>query len=96
VTAPQTTAICSVNLLTRMGDECAGGQPARKLTLRYRKQELAMDTFGYGRCAQCNEENFFMDGSKCARCLGLANLPIDEPDNEEESSSAWLDDLAAA
>jgi len=55
-----------------------------------------MDTFGYGRCAQCNEENFFMDGSKCARCLGLANLPIDEPDNEEESSSAWLDDLAAA
>jgi hypothetical protein len=55
-----------------------------------------MDSFGCSRCAQCGEENFFMDGSKCARCLGLGYVPIDDEDNEEESSSISLDRLAAA
>ncbi len=55
-----------------------------------------METFGYSMCAQCDEENLFMDGSKCARCLGLDNLPTDETDNEEESSSAFLDYRTAA
>ena len=32
---------------------------------------LVMDIFGYGRCSQCDEENFLADGSKCAACLGL-------------------------
>jgi hypothetical protein len=55
-----------------------------------------MDSFGYSRCSQCDEENFFQDGSKCARCLGLSSPPIDNEDNEEESSSISLDRLAAA
>jgi len=55
-----------------------------------------MDSFGYSRCAQCDEENFFLDGTKCARCLGLTYLPIDDKDAEEESSSTSLDRLAAA
>jgi hypothetical protein len=55
-----------------------------------------MDSFGYGRCSQCDEENFFVDGSKCARCLGLDYVPIDDEDNEGESSSSSLDRPAAA
>lgn len=55
-----------------------------------------MDSFGYSRCAQCEEENFFTDGSKCARCLGLGYVPIDDEYNQEESSSIFLDRLAAA
>lgn len=50
-----------------------------------------MDTFGYGRCGQCDEENFLQEGSKCARCLGLGYLPIDDVDTEEESSNiSWI------
>jgi hypothetical protein len=63
---------------------------------RFGNQEVVMDSFGYGRCSQCDEENFFVDGSKCARCLGLGSVPIDDEDNEEESSSISLDRLAAA
>jgi len=57
-----------------------------------------MDSFGYHRCAQCDEENLFMDGSKCARCLGLECLRPDDADrdNEEELWSPSLDYLAAA
>jgi hypothetical protein len=55
-----------------------------------------MDSFGYGRCSQCDEENFFVDGSRCARCLGLGYVPIDDEDKEEESSSISSDHLAAA
>jgi hypothetical protein len=55
-----------------------------------------MDSFGYGRCSQCDEENVFADGSKCAACLGLVCVPIDDEDNVEESSSISLDHLAAA
>ncbi len=55
-----------------------------------------MDSFGYSRCAQCDEEYVFMDASKCARCLGLGYVPIDDEDNEEEPSSIFLDHLAAA
>ena len=54
-----------------------------------------MDSFGYGRCSQCDEENFLVDGSKCAACLGLGCVPIDDEANEEESSSISLDRLAA-
>jgi len=55
-----------------------------------------MDSFGYSRCAQCDEENFFQDGTKCARCLGLSYPPIDDADSETESSTVFLDRLAAA
>jgi hypothetical protein len=55
-----------------------------------------MENFGYSRCMQCDEENVFVDGSKCARCLGVGYAPIDDEDNEEEPSSIFLDRLAAA
>jgi len=55
-----------------------------------------MENFGYSICAQCDEEYVFMDGSRCARCLGLGYVPIEDEDNEEEPSSVQLDRLAAA
>lgn len=58
-----------------------------------------MGTFGYSRCVQCDEDNFFSDGSKCARCLGLSYVPVDDEDSEdhaEESSSISLDLPTAA
>lgn len=55
-----------------------------------------MDTFGYGICCQCDEENFLQDGSKCARCLGLGYAPSDDQDTEEESSNVSLDRPVAA
>jgi hypothetical protein len=55
-----------------------------------------MDTFGYGRCSQCDEEYFFVDGSRCARCLGLGYVPIADEDDEEELSSISSEHLAAA
>ena len=55
-----------------------------------------MDSFAYSRCVQCDEDSFFTDGSKCARCLGLSYVPIDDEDDEEESLSISLDRLAAA
>ncbi len=55
-----------------------------------------MDTFGYGRCCQCDEDNFLQDGSKCARCLGVGYAPIDDSDTKEESSNISLDLPAAA
>jgi hypothetical protein len=55
-----------------------------------------MDNFGYSRCAQCDEENFFQDGSKCARCLGLGPLPIDNDNTGQEPSGVYLDHPAAA
>jgi hypothetical protein len=54
-----------------------------------------MDNFGYGRCCQCDEENFLQEGSKCARCLGLQYVPIDDVDTEEEPSNLPLDRSAA-
>lgn len=57
---------------------------------------LIMDSFAYSRCVQCDEDSFFTDGSKCARCLGLSYVPIDDEDDEEESLSISLDRLAAA
>lgn len=58
-----------------------------------------MATFAYSRCAQCDEDNFFSDGSKCARCLGLSYVPVDDEGSEynaEESLSISLDRPAAA
>jgi len=55
-----------------------------------------MDSFGYSRCEQCDEENFLRDGSRCARCLGMSYLPVYDDDNEEESSSFPIEYLAAA
>lgn len=54
-----------------------------------------MDGFGYSRCVQCDEEYFLQDGARCARCLGLSYVPIDDEDTEEESSNISLDRLAA-
>jgi hypothetical protein len=55
-----------------------------------------MDSFGYNRCEQCDEEYFLRDGAKCARCLGMNNVPVSDDDNEEESSSFSIEYLAAA
>jgi hypothetical protein len=55
-----------------------------------------MDSFGYSFCEQCEEENFFRDGAKCARCLGLTYMPMDDEDNEEEPSSISSDLAVAA
>lgn len=55
-----------------------------------------MDNFGYSRCSQCDEENFLVDGSKCARCLSLIYGLIDDEDYEEQPSSTPLDRPAAA
>ena len=54
-----------------------------------------MGTFGYSRCAQCNEEYVFQEGSRCARCLGVS-LPTDDEDQEQEPSSDFLDSAEAA
>jgi hypothetical protein len=55
-----------------------------------------MDSFGYSFCEQCEEENFFRDGAKCARCLSVSYVPRDDADNEEEPLSIASDRLAAA
>lgn len=58
-----------------------------------------MGTFAYSRCMKCDEEKFFSDGSRCARCLGLSYVPLDDEDSKdaaEESSRISLDRLAAA
>jgi hypothetical protein len=58
-----------------------------------------MGTFAYSRCMECDEEKFFSDGSRCARCLGLSYRSIDDEerdDNTEESSRTSLEFLAAA
>jgi len=55
-----------------------------------------MDSSGYGRCSQCDEENLFMDGSRCARCLGLGYVPIDDEDYEAEPSNVPLERPVAA
>jgi hypothetical protein len=55
-----------------------------------------MDSFGYSFCEQCEEENFFRDGAKCARCLSVSYVPMDDADNEEEPLSIASDRLAAA
>ena len=59
-------------------------------------EELIMDSFGYSRCEQCDEEYVFRDGSKCARCLGVSSLPVNDEDNEEGSSRVSHDLRAAA
>jgi hypothetical protein len=56
----------------------------------------SFDTIGYGRCCQCDEENFLQDGSKCARCLGMGYAPIDDEETVEESSDISFDRPAAA
>ena len=60
------------------------------------KQELVMENFGYSRCSQCNEEYVFQEGSRCARCLSLVYVPIDDEDNQQEGPSRSLLDLPAA
>ena len=55
-----------------------------------------MDNLGYCICAQCEEEYFLMDGSRCARCLGLNSAPTEDEDNEEQSSSISLELPVAA
>ncbi|HYM75386.1 MAG TPA: hypothetical protein VE377_05345 [Candidatus Dormibacteraeota bacterium] len=58
-----------------------------------------MSTLAYSRCVECDEEKFFNDGARCARCLGLSCGPIDDgerEDNAEESSEISSDLLIAA
>jgi hypothetical protein len=72
-----------------------GPAPILDVWTPFGEQELVMDSFGYSRCSQCDEEYFFVDGSRCARCLGLSYVP-DDQDHEEELSSISLDRLTAA
>ena len=55
-----------------------------------------MEDFGYSICELCDEEYVFMDGSRCARCLGLSQMPINNEDKEYETSSTALNSLLAA
>lgn len=58
-----------------------------------------MDPFAYSRCAECDEEKFFSDGSRCARCLGVSPEPVEDEEcegNTEVSGQISLDRLAAA
>jgi hypothetical protein len=58
-----------------------------------------MDTFAYSRCVECDEEKFFSDGLRCARCLGVSQGPIEDEeceDNTEESAQISSELLAAA
>jgi hypothetical protein len=58
-----------------------------------------MDTFAYSRCVECDEEQFFRDGLRCARCLGVSHGPIENEecaDNTEESPQIPSELLAAA
>jgi hypothetical protein len=57
-----------------------------------------MGTLAYSRCVECDEEKFFSDGLRCARCLGLSYRSIDEEeseDNAEVSSQVSMEPLAA-
>jgi hypothetical protein len=54
-----------------------------------------MDNFGYSICSQCEEEYVFQEGTRCARCLGVADLPVAE-DTEEESSNISSEGSKAA
>jgi hypothetical protein len=58
-----------------------------------------MCTFTYSRCTECDEEKFFSDGLRCARCLGLSYRSMDDEERENnthESSQTFLEFLAAA
>jgi len=58
-----------------------------------------MDILAYSRCAECDEEKFFSDGLRCARCLGVSHGPMENEeseDNAEESAQISLELLAAA
>ncbi len=48
-----------------------------------------MNKIAYSRCADCDEQGLFMDGTTCARCLGLGYVPVDEDDYEDQE----LDEL---
>ena len=58
-----------------------------------------MDTFAYSRCVECDEEKFFSDGLRCARCLGVSHGRIEDEEcqeNTEESVQISPELLAAA
>ncbi len=58
-----------------------------------------MGTFAYSRCEECNEEEFFRNGLRCARCLGLSYRSMDDEEREddaEDSSRISPEPLAAA
>jgi hypothetical protein len=43
-----------------------------------------MNKVAYSRCADCDEQGLFMDGTTCARCLGLGYVPVEDVDYLEE------------
>ena len=61
-------------------------------------KESDMSTLAYSRCMECAEEQFFSDGLRCARCLGLSYRSIDEEETEdraEVSSQVSIEPFAA-
>lgn len=56
-----------------------------------------MDSFVYSsRCERCDEDNYLRGGSKCASCLGMSYVRVDDEESEEESSSFPIEYPAAA
>jgi hypothetical protein len=47
-------------------------------------KEEFMNKIDYSRCTECDELGLFMDGTTCARCLGLGYIPVETEDIEEE------------
>jgi hypothetical protein len=54
-----------------------------------------MDKVDYDRCADCDEQGVFTDGSVCARCLGLGYIPVDEDEREDQGAFVPVSSLAA-
>jgi len=55
-----------------------------------------MDNIGYSRCARCDEEYVFQEGTRCALCLSLVFEPGVDDDTVQEASTPSLDLPVAA
>ena len=55
-----------------------------------RRGRLVMNKIAYSRCADCDEQGLFMDGTTCARCLGLGYVPVEEDDFDEEEEDVLI------
>lgn len=49
-----------------------------------------MNKIAYSRCADCDEQGLFMDGTTCALCLGLGYVPVEEDDFDEEEEDVLI------
>jgi hypothetical protein len=54
-----------------------------------------MENIDYERCADCDEQGVFLDGARCARCLGLGYVPVEEDEREAEDAFVTISSVAA-